>query len=164
MGRLTLNPLAHIEPFGMLLLLVVGFGWGRPAPFNPHNLKHRRWGEVLVAFAGPASNLASIGIFLVVVNILGPILGPFNLLIQLLGFLILINIILLAFNLIPIPPLDGSKLLFEVLPDRYHHLKSQLSRNGPWILLLLIFADNFLGVNIFGRIFDVFFRLAGLVS
>ena len=163
MGRLTLNPLAHIEPFGMLLLLVVGFGWGRPAPFNPHNLKYRRWGEVLVAFAGPVSNLASIIIFMVAANILGPILGPFNLLVQLFGFLILINIILLAFNLIPIPPLDGSKLLFELLPDRYAHFKAQLSRNGPWLLLLLIFADNFLGVNIFGRIFDVFFSLAGLV-
>ena len=82
---------------------------------------------------------------------------------SLFGFLILINIILLAFNLIPIPPLDGSKLLFELLPDRYAHFKAQLSRNGPWLLLLLIFADNFLGVNIFGRIFDVFFSLAGLV-
>ncbi|OJI07603.1 hypothetical protein BK004_00750 [bacterium CG10_46_32] len=163
LGRLTLNPLAHIEPFGMLLLLVVGFGWGRPAPFNPFNLKYRKWGEVLVAFAGPLSNLVSIIVFIVAVNILGPILGPFNLLVQLLGFLILINIILLAFNLIPIPPLDGSKLLFELLPDKYNHIKAQLSRNGPWILLMFIFVDNFLGINIFGRIFSVFFRLAGLV-
>ncbi|MBI2050476.1 MAG: site-2 protease family protein [Parcubacteria group bacterium] len=163
MGRLTLNPAAHIEPFGMLLLLVVGFGWGRPAPFNPHNLKYRRWGEVAVALAGPASNLASVAVFMVAVNILAPVLGPFNLLIQLLGFLILINIVLLAFNLIPIPPLDGSTLLFELLPDRYARFKAMLARNGPWILLMLIFADNFLGINIFGRVFGVFFRLAGLV-
>ncbi|MEK7189339.1 MAG: site-2 protease family protein [Patescibacteria group bacterium] len=163
MGRLTLNPLAHIDPFGMLLLLVAGFGWGAPAPFNPHNLKYRRWGEVMVALAGPASNLLSIIIFMIAVNVLGPALGPLNLLIQLFGFLILINIVLLAFNLIPIPPLDGSKLLFELLPDRFSRLKASLARNGPWILLMLVFADNFLGINIFGRVFDVFFRLAGLV-
>lgn len=163
MGRLTLNPLAHVDLFGMLLLLVVGFGWGRPAPFNPHNLKYRRWGEVLVALAGPAANMVSITVFMIAVNVLGPVLGPFNMLIQLLGFLILINIVLLAFNLIPIPPLDGSKLLFELLPDRYAHFKARLARNGPWILLMLIFADNFLGINIFGRVFTLFFSLAGLV-
>ncbi len=162
MGRLTLNPIAHIEPIGMILLLIVGFGWGRPAPFNPYNLKYRKWGEVYVALAGPLSNLISIIVFILAVNILGPILGPANLLIQLFGFLILINIILLAFNLIPIPPLDGSKLLFTLLPARYEHIKAQLSRNGPWILLMLIFADNFLGINIFGRVFNVFFRLAGI--
>jgi|TARA_Y100000310_G_C20703765_1_gene832666 Zn-dependent protease len=162
MGRLTLNPIAHIEPIGMILLLIVGFGWGRPAPFNPYNLKYRKWGEVIVAFAGPASNLLSIIIFMIAVSLLGPILGPLNLLIQLLSFLILINIVLLAFNLIPIPPLDGSKLLFELLPERFSHVKAQLSRNGPWILLMLIFADNFLGINIFGRVFGIFFRLAGI--
>jgi Zn-dependent protease len=164
MGRLTLNPIAHIEPIGMLLLLIVGFGWGRPAPYNPYNLKYHKWGEVIVALAGPASNLISIIIFMILVNLLGPILGPLNLFVQLLGFLILINIILLAFNLIPIPPLDGSKLLFELLPHRYSHIKEQLSRNGPWILLFLIFADNFLGINIFGNIFNLFFRLAGVFT
>jgi Zn-dependent protease len=162
MGRLTLNPIAHVDPIGMLLLLVVGFGWGRPAPFNPHNLKYRKWGEVIVALAGPLANVISIIVFIIAVRILGSILDPTNLLLQFLSFLILINIILLAFNLIPIPPLDGSKVLFELLPAKYQHIKVSLTKNGPWLLLMLIFADNFLGINIFGRIFSVFFKLAGV--
>jgi len=162
MGRLTLNPLAHIDPIGMLMLLFVGFGWGRPAPFNPYNLKNQKWGEVIVALAGPVSNFISVIIFMIAVNLLMGALGPENLLIQLLSFLILINIILLVFNLLPIPPLDGSKLLFEILPQKYSHIKAQLSKNGPMILIGLIIADNFLGINIFGRIFSVFFRLAGI--
>lgn len=162
MGRLTLNPIAHIDPFGLLLLLFVGFGWGRPAPFNPYNLKYRKWGESLVAMAGPLSNLVSIIIFRIAIEFLAPTLGPANLLIQFLGFLVLINIVLLAFNLLPIPPLDGSKVLFALLPDTYHEFKTKLLANGPWILLMLIIADNFLGINIFGRLFSVFFRLAGV--
>ncbi len=162
MGRLTLNPIAHVDPFGFFLLLIAGFGWGKPAPFNPYNLKYHKWGEVFVALAGPVSNLISIIVFMIALNILGGILGPVNLLVQFLGFLILINIILLAFNLIPIPPLDGSKLLFAFLPAKYNHIKVMLTQNGPWILLFLIFADNFMGINIFGRIFGIFFRLAGI--
>jgi len=162
MNRLTLSPLAHIDPIGMLMLLFVGFGWGKPAPFNPYNLKNQKWGEVFVALAGPLSNFISVIIFMVAVNLLTGILGPENLLIQLLSFLILINIILFVFNLIPIPPLDGSKLLFEFLPQKYSHIKDQLSRNGPFILIGLIIADNFLGINIFGRIFSVFFKIAGI--
>src|SRR3990167_1831293 len=64
LGRLTLNPLKHIDPFGLFLLMIVGIGWGRPAPYNPYNLKHRRWGEVLVALAGPLANLISIVVFI----------------------------------------------------------------------------------------------------
>lgn len=161
LGRLTLNPLAHIDAFGFILLLFVGFGWGKPAPFNPYNLKYQKWGEALVALAGPASNLISIVVFGLVGRFLAAFLGPANLLIQFFGFLILINIVLLVFNLIPIPPLDGSKLLFAVLPDRYNSLKRDLTIRGPWLLLLLIVADNFLGINIFGGLFNFFFSLAG---
>lgn len=162
MGRLTLNPLAHIDPIGMLMLLFVGFGWGRPAPFNPYNLKNQKYGEVLVALAGPVSNFLSIIVFMILANLLIGVLGPTNLLIQLFGFLILINIVLMVFNLLPIPPLDGSTLLFEILPSKYNHIKEQLARGGPMILIGLIIADNFLGINIFGRIFSIFFKLAGI--
>jgi len=164
MGRLTLNPLAHIDPVGMLMLLFVGFGWGRPAPFNPHNLKNQKWGEVIVALAGPISNFISIVIFMILSKLLIGSLGQDNLFIQFLGFLILINIILMVFNLIPIPPLDGATLLFEVLPEKYNHIKDQLRRNGPLILIGLIIADNFLGINIFGRIFGIFFSLASIFT
>src|SRR3989338_5617446 len=144
LGRLTLNPLAHLDVFGVILLLVAGFGWGKPAPYNPYNLKFRRWGEVLVALAGPLSNLLSIVIFGIAGNLLAPILAPTNLLLQFLGSLIGINIVLLVFNLIPIPPLDGSKLLFTLLPDSFQEFKVKLAQNGPWILLMLVVADNFL--------------------
>ena len=163
MGRLTLNPLSHVDPLGFFMLMFVGFGWGRPAPYNPYNLKYRKWGDVYVALAGPLSNLVSVFIFGFAARLLAPALGPENLLTQFLGFLVLINIVLLAFNLISIPPLDGSKVLFTLLPARYHRLKLQLAQNGPWILLMLIIADNFLGINIFGRLFSVFFTLAGVI-
>lgn len=161
MGRLTLNPLAHLDGFGLVMLLVAGFGWGKPAPYNPYNLKNQKWGEVLVAMAGPLSNLISLVIFGLLSKMLLPSLGVENLLIQFLTFLVMINIVLLAFNLIPIPPLDGSKVLFAVLPDKYNHIKVYLSSHGPWLLLILVVADNFLGINIFGHLFNVFFRLAG---
>ncbi len=163
LGRLTLNPLAHLDVFGVILLLVAGFGWGKPAPYNPYNLKFRRWGEVLVALAGPLSNLLSIVIFGIAGNLLAPVLAPTNLLLQFLGSLIGINIVLLVFNLIPIPPLDGSKLLFTLLPDQFREFKVKLAQNGPWILLMLVVADNFLGINIFGGLFNFFFTLAGRI-
>lgn len=161
MGRLTLNPLAHIDLMGFAMLLFVGFGWGRPAPYNPYNLKFRKWGEVFVALAGPLSNLISIIVFGILARFLAPSLGMANLFVQFLDFLILINIVLLVFNLIPIPPLDGSQLLFHLLPPRWHHIKVNLAKNGPWILIMLIIADNFLGINIFGGLFDFFLKLAG---
>ncbi len=161
MGRLTLNPVAHIDPFGMLMLLFVGFGWGKPAPFNPYNLKNQRFGEIFVAISGPLANFLSIIVFMLAINFFGPILGAHNLFIQFLGLLILVNLVLMIFNLIPIPPLDGSKLLFEILPQRFDNIKIYLEKNGPIILIALVFADNFLGINIFGNIFNFFFRFAG---
>jgi Zn-dependent protease len=162
LGRLTLNPLAHVDPIGLLFLLFIGFGWGKPAPFNPYNLKYQKWGESLIAIAGPLSNFVSIVVFRIAIEFFGPSLGPENLLVQFFGFLILINIVLLVFNLIPIPPLDGSKILFAVLPEKFSHIKAQLASRGPWILFGLIIASNFLGINVFGRLFGFFFRLAGI--
>ena len=80
--------------------------------------------------------------------------GPGNLLTEFLFALVFLNAILMIFNLIPIPPLDGSKFLFEILPDRYNHIKEQLTRNGMWILFGLIFLSSFLGISVFGFIFD----------
>lgn len=161
MGRLTLNPLAHLDAVGFFMLLFVGFGWGKSAPYNPYNLKFQKWGEAIVAMAGPFANFISIVVFGLLGRLLIPYLGPGNLLLQFLGFLLLINIVLLVFNLIPIPPLDGSKLLFAILPARLNYVEQYLTARGPWILLVLIIADNFLGINIFGRLFDGFFQLAG---
>lgn len=156
-GRLTLNPLAHIDFLGFAMLLFIGFGWGKPVPMNPHNLKYLRWGPTFVALAGPLANLIAVlasGIVLKVV--LGVAHLPFdNLLVQFLGLLVLVNLILMLFNLIPIPPLDGSKVLLSVLAGPEHaRTRFLLETRGPLILLALIILDNIFGFNIFGRLFS----------
>ncbi|MBI5621291.1 site-2 protease family protein [Candidatus Falkowbacteria bacterium] len=157
MGRLTLNPLAHIDWLGFFMLLMVGFGWGNPAPYNPYNLKYQKWGPALVAVAGPLSNIISLFVFGFLFKFLRLYTGlaPDNLLLQFLMFLALINLVLLVFNLIPIPPLDGSQVLFAALPSRYNDFKYLLAKNGPIILILLVLADSFLpGVSIFSGLFN----------
>ncbi len=158
-GRLTLNPLAHLEFFGTMMLLLAGFGWGKPVPVNPYNLKYKKWGEALVALAGPVSNFISVGLFIIVFRLVAPNLAPDNMLVIFLSTLIVVNLTLGVFNLIPIPPLDGSKVLFAALPNSFADFKQKLAINGPWVLLILIIADNFLGFNIFGHIFDFFLDL-----
>lgn len=158
-NRLNLNPLSHMEFFGTLMLLFAGFGWGKPVPINPYNLKWKRWGSALVAIAGPVSNFISAFIFIILINILSNFIALDSLVFDFLLYLISINLILGMFNLIPIPPLDGSKVLFAALPAHLDEFKRQFSVNGPWILLGLIFLDNFAGVNIFGRIFGFFMNL-----
>jgi Zn-dependent protease len=158
-GRLSLNPLAHLEFFGTLMLLVAGFGWGKPVPVNPYNLRWRKWGDAAVSLAGPLVNFLSVIIFVLVFKALTPFLPGDNLLFLFLSYLILINITLGVFNLIPIPPLDGSKILFTILPSKFDDFKRKLAINGPWILIILIILDNFLNVNIFGRLFSYFIKL-----
>lgn len=155
-GRLTLNPLAHMEFLGTLTLLLAGFGWGKPVPINTYNLKWQRWGHAFVALAGPVSNFVSVVLFLIISNILLNFLPINNLIFIFLFYLILVNLVLGVFNLIPIPPLDGSKVLFAFLPDRFDEFKRQFSVNGPWILIILIVLDNFMNINIFGHIFNFF--------
>lgn len=162
-GRLNLNPLSHMEFFGTLMLLFAGFGWGKPVPVNPYNLRWKRWGSAVVALAGPISNFISAFIFVAIINILTNFIPADSLVFNFLVYLIFINFILGMFNLIPIPPLDGSKVLFAALPARMDEFKRQFSVNGPWILLGLIFLDNFAGVNIFGRIFEFFINLIYLL-
>ena len=158
-GRLTLNPLSHLDPFGSLMLLLAGFGWGKPTPYNPYNLRYPKWGPALVALAGPAINLCGAIVSIAALVIVSRFLDPSNLLIVFLLFLFNVNLMLMVFNLIPIPPLDGSQLLFTILPARFNNLKITLMRNGPMILLGLILLDRFGGFNIFGGIFDFFARI-----
>ena len=124
-GRLNLNPLSHLEFWGTAMLLVAGFGWGRPVPVNPYNLKWRRFGEAAVALAGPLSNLLSVVFFVLLINLLRAWLDPDNMLTIFLFQLLLVNLILGIFNLIPIPPLDGSKVLFSLLPARFDEFKAK---------------------------------------
>ena len=154
-GRLTLNPLRHLDPLGSLLLLVAGFGWAKPVPVNPYALQRRTpAGMMLVAAAGPLSNLA-LAILAALpfqTGLVGPTFVAGSLFPSLSGLLqtfIFINLILLLFNLIPISPLDGEKVLAYFLPPGGQAALARLRPYGPVILLLLIVSGR-MGVNLLG--------------
>ncbi|MFH1430568.1 MAG: site-2 protease family protein [Candidatus Uhrbacteria bacterium] len=153
-GRLTLRPFAHVDPMGFFMLLLVGFGWGKPVPFDPQQLHNRRWGPALVALAGPASNLlgaiASAFVLFVIDRFTGLLAN--NLLVLFVAFSFQLHIVLMLFNLIPIPPLDGSKLLFSIMDhSKYDGARFFLQTRGPLILIGLIVVDSMLGGVIIGR-------------
>jgi Zn-dependent protease len=168
-GRLTLNPLAHIDPFGTILLPLMlsltglpAFGWARPVPVNPYNFKNPKSAMAIVSVAGPLSNLLLAILALIFLKIFSPSLGLENLLIIFLYSLVVVNAVLLTFNLIPLPPLDGSKVLFGILPDKYESFKYWLSTNGPYVLFGIIIIDSFLGLGIFNFLFGLVLRLLNL--
>ena len=153
LGRLSFNPIAHIDPFGFILLIIVGFGWGRPVPFNPYNLRDQRWGAAIVGFAGPLANIAMVVLFGVLARaFIG--LGVENRLFILLISVVQINLALLLFNLIPIPPLDGSKVLFALLPPSGQPIRHFLERYGLYLLLALVIF----GTSLFGQFFSVLYN------
>ena len=146
-GRLTLNPLKHIDPIGSIIVPFIlsiippyiVFGWAKPVPVNPYNLKNQRWGEFLVAAAGPASNLSLavvFGLFIRFGTGLYFLPGSFF---TVAALLVLINLMLAVFNLVPIAPLDGSKILFGLLPYRFARVKDWLEHHSLIILLIFIF-------------------------
>ncbi len=113
-GRLTVNPLAHLDPLGTFLLFIIGIGWGKPVPFNPYNLRNQKWGPSLVSLAGPASNL----LIALIVGLSLRFFEPTNLaLVFFFSFFVWINLILGVFNLMPIPPLDGSHIFSALFPS-----------------------------------------------
>lgn len=145
-GRLTLNPLKHLDFFGSLVVPFLTFflggfiiGWAKPVPYNPYNLKNQKWGPGIVGVAGPLSNFTIAIIFGLVIRY-GSLLVffPFSFF-QIASWVVFINIILGVFNLIPIPPLDGSKVLFAILPYKWQHIQIFLERYGFFLLLIFIF-------------------------
>ena len=152
MGRLTLNPLAHLDPWGTLALLFIGFGWGRPAPFNPYNLKNQKYGPTFVALAGPASNLLLIIVFGLILKIAYPILGPLNYLTIFLAALVGFNGVLMIFNLLPIPPLDGSYLLHLAVDRRWPNISRFMDIYGPQLLLGLVLISWLFDIPLFSYV------------
>ncbi len=182
-GRMTLNPMRHLDPIGALSLFLVGFGWAKPVPVNPSNFKNRKAGMALTALAGPVSNLivAFIAVLLLRINMqiafyntdygtgaLCYAIGYF------LEFLSLINIVLAVFNFLPIPPLDGSRILCFFLPDRVEEWFNRYQQIISIVFIVLVLFTNafdyilgFFQDNVFNSflwVADLPFRLLGLPS
>lgn len=142
-GRLTLNPFPHLDPLGSILLplLIYSmsgfiFGWAKPVPYNPYNLQAGKWGPAIVASAGPVSNLFLAIVFSLIIRLtMGVVPVAFF---QLAAMIVIINLGLALFNLIPIPPLDGSKVLFALIPYRYRTIEEVLTRYQLfWVILAI---------------------------
>lgn len=147
-GRLSLNPIKHLDLWGSIILpifLVIArspilFGWAKPVPYNPYNLKNQKWGPAMVATAGPGANLIIALIFGASLRFLSATSSAYIYnLAYIFSFIVWINLLLAVFNLVPIPPLDGSKILFAVLPYRYENIRINLERYGFFILIFFIF-------------------------
>ncbi|MFT5359739.1 MAG: Zn-dependent protease [Candidatus Paceibacteria bacterium] len=146
-GRLTLNPLKHLDWFGSVILpglLVLSgtgmvLGWAKPVPYNPNNLSPRRKGVLWVAMAGIIANIITAILFALILRVMVAVGYYSDPIFFILQGVVLINIVLAVFNLVPIPPLDGSKVLFELLPYRYHHIKVLLEKYSIFLFLAFIF-------------------------
>ena len=143
-GRLSLNPLNHLDPVGSILLplflFTIGaplFGWARPVPINPYNFRDQKYGSLKVSLAGPAANMAVALVFGLILRFFLPLI-PYGLILAF-SSIVFLNILLAVFNLLPIPPLDGSHILFTFLPQSMRKVKIFLTRYGFFILIFLIF-------------------------
>ncbi|MGH2374515.1 MAG: site-2 protease family protein [bacterium] len=136
LGRLSLNPIVHLDLLGTLLFVVAGFGWAKPVPVNPRNFANWRQGMMLVAAAGPLANITLVFILGLVFQL--GLIDPSTLLARTVFATIQINAILAIFNLLPIPPLDGSKILSGLLPPAQAIAYDRMAAYGPVLLLLLL--------------------------
>jgi len=150
-GRLTLNPMAHLDVFGSIALYLMGFGWAKPVPVNPQYLANPKRDMMWIALAGPISNLIIAlisGILLSVLLRLG-VINSQSPLIMVLIMSLQINLVLAIFNFIPIPPLDGSRILEGLVPNKYHNELAKFEYYGPRVLMGLILLSMFTRFNIF---------------
>lgn len=168
-GRLTLNPLKHLDFFGSFLLPLLLYiskvgiilGWAKPVPYNPYNLRPGRFSEAIVAFAGPATNILIALIFgmLLRFGVSSGASWASEAFVQITAMVVFINILLAIFNLVPIPPLDGSKILFSLFPDRLQAMRGFFERYGLIFVIIFVF---FLWQFIFPLVNSLFRIITGV--
>ena len=165
--RLSLNPLRHIDWFGLLMMFVAGFGWAKPVPVNPNYFKKPKQGMALTALAGPVSNFLLALLMLLAARIFCDVAAYSEANQRILDFLLMVALLCIGlglFNLLPIPPLDGSKVLFAVLPDGTYNQLMRYERYGMLLLFALVFFD--VGSSAFSAaiewVFELFCRIVGL--
>jgi len=168
MGRLTLNPIKHIDPVGLLMMLLIGFGWAKPVPVDMRNFKHPKWFMAVTAVAGPLSNIILAVVVMFIYGLLFTSLSSFSagatvsILIVNTAYL---SIALAVFNMLPIPPLDGSKVLFSLLPERAYYKLMRYERYGILVLLVVMNSGLLFGVDIFrSTIGQISGTIAGYMS
>jgi Zn-dependent protease len=166
MGRLTLNPAAHIDPIGLIMLLVVQFGWAKPVMINPANFRDRRKGDMLVSLAGPGANILMAFFalaFMVVYMKMGfPLTRGFRMVLYL---IVLYNINFAIFNMIPLPPLDGSKVLMAFLPNEWQYKLMSLERYSFMILIVLMMTPvlGAILIPLQRLILNLFYMILGII-
>lgn len=148
-GRLTFNPLSHVDPIGAILLIFTGFGWAKPVPINPNRMNNPRRGTILTSLAGPLSNLIVAFLAFIILRVISGIpihsatlYSTLNIIAMMLSMFVSINIGLAIFNLIPIPPLDGSKILMGFLPYRAIAVITQYERAISFVFMILILSGS----------------------
>lgn len=150
-GRLTLNPLKHIDWLGFFLIIIAGFGWAKPVSFNPNNLKNKHRDEIIISIAGPISNFLLAILFFVIARVLYSTSYFQTSSLEIINLIMtwgIINFSLFVFNLIPIPPLDGSHIYLTFLKEINPKLMTNMYKWGTLGLILIIVAENKLGINI----------------
>ncbi len=163
-GRLTLNPLRHLDPLGTVMIFLVHFGWAKPVPVNPQQLRNPKKDMLWISAAGPLANMVLGLMSGILIRIVFAFSGApewhsvAELLVFMVGMSLQINLALAIFNILPIAPLDGSKILYGLLPARYADKIYFLERYGPFILIGLIIFGRFTGVSILGGLIWPFVR------
>jgi Zn-dependent protease len=171
-GRLTLNPLSHIDPIGILMFVIAGFGWAKPVQVNPQAFRNTKRDDLIVSLAGPLSNFIAAFIFALIIKGLFTFAGHLftiaeygDYIFRMLEYFVWVNLVMFVFNLIPFPPLDGSHILFSFLPERFDHFKEQFYRMGGTLLMFLVLFSSMSDYDLLpiGKItrtlFDTLFEL-----
>jgi Zn-dependent protease len=168
-GRLTLNPLVHLDLLGTAMLFIASIGWAKPVPVNPFAFKNPKRDLLWVSLAGPGSNLLLAFIFGLACRILGveslqnPGYGVAGIINFLVGYGMVVNIVLAIFNILPIPPLDGSKILMGLVPQKYENHFAPLMRYGPTLLIVIIAMGFIAKIPILGFIINPFVKFFSFI-